>query len=211
LSKFSHQPERQRDLAMEASEILAYLIMPVGWMIAALAPALFPLVFGHKWDAAIPLTQILSIALAFDAIAWVAGALLNTRGEFKRAFQTAFLLAPIFFVAVATGALADSAYGAAWGVMVYYIINGPVYYYVTFRRLGISVGKILSVCFVPAILCAISIGIPSLLIPHAGLPPLVTAAAIGVLGGATYLLVLAMTARDVFTRIVKRIKGAIVK
>ena len=209
LSKFSHQPELQRDLAIEASEILAYLIMPIGWMIAALAPHLFPLVFGHKWDAAIPLTQILSIALAFDAIAWVAGALLNTRGEFTRAFQTAFFLAPVFFVAVGAGALAGSAYGAAWGVMVYYVIGGPVYYHVTFRRLGVSIGKILSICFVPAILCAATIGIVALLAPRAGLSPLPTAIAVGFLGGGGYLLALALTAREVFVKIMARFRSAI--
>ena len=211
LSKFGHQPERQRDLALEASEILSYVVMPLGWMIAMLAPYLFPLLFGHKWDAAIPLTQILSIALAFDAVAWVAGALLTTRGDFRRAFLTAFLLAPIFFVAVATGALADSARGAAWGVMVYYVINGPVYYYATFRRLGVSIGRILSICFAPALLSAIAIGIPGVLIPRTGLPSLAAAFVIGALGTGLYLLILAISARAVFLRIVSRIKSAIFK
>lgn len=198
LSRLRDSPLRQRDAAAEAAEILSFVIMPLSFLIAALAPPLFPLAFGHHWDRAIPLVQILSIALAFDAIAWIAGALLDARGEFTRGLRLAAGLAPVFFLCVTVGALGYSATGAALGVLAYYLINGPTYYYATFRRLGLPRRRILRICFLAAGLSAVAIGIPWTLAGWLDLHPIAAIALIGAGGGGLYLAAVATVARPVY-------------
>ena len=97
LAQLQNDPERQRQAAMNASRILAFAVMPYCFLQAAVARPLLDLVFGAKWQAAILLVEILSIGLAFDAVSWVAGALLQARGEFRRSFNYACFFFPIFF------------------------------------------------------------------------------------------------------------------
>src|SRR5262249_28658979 len=133
----------------EASRILAFVVMPYCFLQAAVARPLLGLVFGPKWQAAIPLVEILSIGLAFDAVSWVAGALLQARGGFRRSLIFSCVLSPIFFTAVAIGGIYYSALGVAVAVSVFYIVLAPVYSYKVFRQAGISVREIASI-YVPS-------------------------------------------------------------
>ena len=69
------------------------------------ARLILSLVFGAKWEDAIPLVQILGDWLTFDAVSWAAGALLQARGEFRRSLVYSCVFSPIFFVLVAIGAV----------------------------------------------------------------------------------------------------------
>ena len=85
LSHMRTDPRAQSEAAFKAAKFMSLVIMPLAFLQAAvIEPAIYVL-FRDKWDAAIPLMQILSVALGFDAVAWVAGTLqVAKRGFWKQ-------------------------------------------------------------------------------------------------------------------------------
>lgn len=144
--------------ALKAAKLLSLIIMPLAFLQAALARPALHLVFGLKWQAAVPLIQILSVSLAFDSIAWVACALLLARGGFRATLLYVTLISPFFFAFVAIGGWIGSAIGVACGVGLYYLGLSPVYAYCVFRQHGITPRQLAYLYLVPAALAALAIG-----------------------------------------------------
>lgn len=149
LAKLTHDPSRLREATLDASKVLACAVMPYCFVQAAVAEPALNLVFGEKWNGAVPLIQLLSIGLAFDAVSWLAGALLNARGEFGAALRYALILAPIFLLAVGFGAFSAAAIGVAVAVALFYGICQPLYSYFIFKRLGVSLQQTLAIYLLP--------------------------------------------------------------
>jgi O-antigen/teichoic acid export membrane protein len=210
LSKLNNEPARQREAALNASRMLNAVMIPFGFMQAAIARPVISLIFGAKWDAAIPLVQILSIGLAFDAVSWVAGALLQARGEFRRGLNYTCILAPAFFALVVIGAKFGSATGVALGAAVYYGVLQPFNAYAIFRTVGISARQVASLYLTPCLFSVIAIGsgaeIAAWVAPHARVVQFAIIIAVG--GGAYIALVRAFTPQT-FHQIFGRVSGMV--
>lgn len=127
LMQLKHDAGAQERTTFRVIRILNFVAMTFGWLMAAISEPLIQALFGEKWSAAAPLVAILSVGMAFDAGAWIAGALLSARGEFYRAFLYTLGTAPIYFAAIAVGVLYAPAQGAAIGFALAYVIVGPVF------------------------------------------------------------------------------------
>jgi teichuronic acid exporter len=127
LMQLKHDPTTQERTTFRVIRILNFVAMTIGWLMAAISEPLIQALFGQKWSAAAPLVAILSVGVAFDAGAWIAGALLSARGEFRRAFLYTLSTAPIYVAAIALGVLYAPAQGAALGFALSYVIVGPVF------------------------------------------------------------------------------------
>jgi teichuronic acid exporter len=158
LAQLQADPIRQCHAAVNASRILSAAVMPYCFLQAALARPVIDLLFGDKWHAAIPLVQILSVGLAFDAVSWLAGSMLSARGEFSRALKYSCLFAPIFFVAIAVGAAAGSATGVATAVSLYYILLGSLFSFLVFRTYGVRLREVAWIYLLPALIAAVAMG-----------------------------------------------------
>ncbi len=156
-TQLGHEPGRQMEAALRASRILAYAITPVCFLQAAEARPLLHLMFGTRWDGAVPLVQILSLGLPGDALAWVAGALLIARGEFKRDLRLVALFTPPFFVCVLLGVWLGGAIGVAIGVSLYYALIKPLNSWMVFRR-AMRVRDVLQIYVLPLALGLVTIG-----------------------------------------------------
>jgi PST family polysaccharide transporter len=156
LAQLRNEPQRQREAALNASRVLAFVVMPYCFLQAAVARPLLSLVFGAKWQAAIPLVEVLSIGLAFDAVSWVAGALLQARGEFRRSLVYSCVFFPIFFGMVTLGAVYFSGFGVAIAVSVFYIAFAPIYSYSVFRKMGVSTGEVATIYLSPVAFAAVA-------------------------------------------------------
>jgi len=137
-------PLRQSEAALTASTLLSFCIMPFASLQAVVAEPVVSSFFGQKWAASIPIIQLLSIGLALAAVSWVAGTLLNARGEFKAVLRYALVQTPIFFVFVLIGALLGEAVGVAWAVLLFYASTQPIFLFVAYRRFGITPGRVAS-------------------------------------------------------------------
>lgn len=145
--------------ALKAAKLLGLVIMPLAFAQAAVAKPLVHLFFGPKWDNAIPVMQILSVALGIDAIAWVTGTLLMAQGRLKQQFVYLTIFSPAFFVLAAIGGLNGSAIGLAYGVAVYYIGVTPIYSYVVFRHEGATLMSTICLYVKPAAIAAVAVSI----------------------------------------------------
>ncbi len=206
LSQLRNDPVRQREAAVNASRILAFAVMPYSFLQAAVAQPLLTFVFGEKWQAAIPLVEILSIGLAFDAVSWVAGALLQARGEFRRSLLYSAAFFPLFIAMVAAGAFWWSGIGVAGAVTIFYALFAPIYSYCVFHRIGVSAREILSIYVAPVTLAATSAALAMLmgrLLPAGDVAKSVCIAAAG---SALYLALMWVFARAAFRQLMTRLR-----
>ena len=188
LVQLNAEPARQEAAALRASRLLAYTVTPLCFVQAALAAPLLHLMFGARWDGAIPLIQILSLGLPGDAVAWIAGALLVARREFRRDFLYLALFSPPFFVFVAMGAYLGSALGLSIGVSLYYAVVKPLNSWMVFRR-SMTLADFVHIYVTPALLAAAAIGAAyglACVRPVAG-SPVAQMAVVCLLGPAAYL------------------------
>ena len=196
-------PARQMDAALRASRVLAYTITPVCFLQAAEAPPLLHLMFGNRWDGAVPLVEILSLGLPGDALAWVAGALLIARGEFKRDVRLVAMFMPPFFACVLLGVWLGGAVGVAIGVSLFYALIKPINSWLVFRQ-AMGWADILQIYVVPLALGLVTIGAAAALADmsvFSGSRP-VQVVVIGVLGPVFYMAGLRLVAPATLREIV---------
>jgi len=191
LARLRTEPARQGQAALKAAQALGYAIMPLCFLQAALAGPLLHLVFGPKWANAVPLVQILSIGLAFDAISWIAGCLLAARAEFGLGLRYSLVLSPSFFILAYLGARLGAAEGVALAVSAFYALVTPWYSWLVFRRLGVSLRGLASFYATPALAAAATIGVAyvgSTLVAD----DLLRCVVIGLVGPGLYVFVLGL-------------------
>lgn len=205
LSQLRNDAARQREAALNASQVLAFAVMPYSFLQAAIARPLLSLVFGEKWQAAIPLVELLSIGLAFDAVSWVAGALLQARGQFRQSFLYSCYFFPVFFAMVSFGAWSWSGIGVATAVTIFYVMFAPVYSYLVFRRMGMSLRNVMSIYVRPVILAAASAMFAVLVSQIVTSSDLVKTICIAMFGSLLYLGLMWLFARAVFRQLAARL------
>jgi O-antigen/teichoic acid export membrane protein len=208
LSRLRSEPVRQYDAALRACRLVASLVMPACFLQAALAGPLLLFIFGEKWRAAIPMVQLLSLALAFDTVSWVSGAFLHARGEFRNSLRYAMSLAVAFFAFISVGAVLGGNVGVAMAVLAYSAICNPIYTYMVFRKGGYSFGQILAVHALPVGMSAVSMGMAYLVATHfwgeSRLDLFLRIAVTCALGGGLYLALLFGLSRTVAMDFVAR-------
>lgn len=211
LVQMKSDPQRQNRAVLNASTLLSFCVMPVSLIQSAVAEPLITRFFDQRWAASIPLIQLLSIGLAFDAISWVAGALLSARGEFKAGLRYVVLQLPIFFAFVTVGAAWHEALGVAGAVCAYYVVIQPFYAFYVFRRIGMTAWQVAVLHLEPALYAAVAVGVGlavSGLPPFAGLPVL-RAVVIGCIGAFLYAMLVRWRAPEVWGALRDRIAAAL--
>ncbi len=166
LVQLKHDPVRQGAAALRASHLLSCCVMPMAIGQAAVASPLIEYFFARRWGPSIPIIQLLSVALAFDAVSWLAGALLGARGEFKAQLRNQLAQMPVYFLLVAIGAREGGAMGTAIGVCAYYMTTQPLFVFTVFRRIGIGAGAIAALYLRPAALSLLAFGVALALADH---------------------------------------------
>jgi PST family polysaccharide transporter len=202
---------RQAQTALRASKLLAFCVMPLAFLQAALAAPLIPFCFGQKWAASIPIIQLLSVGLALDAVGWVAGALLGARGEFSAGLRFCIAQLPLFFPLVWIGALAHGAVGVAVAVCAFYAVTQPVFVWSVYRPVGITFSQIAAIYLRPICLAAIATGAGLLLASPSGLAASPLARAVLIAAGAslTYGALVRLFAPDVWIELIRRVRGVL--
>lgn len=197
LTRLKTSPDRQLQGALHASRILALVVMPYCFLQAALADAGLTLLFGEKWMAAIPMVQLLSIGLAFDAVSWVAGALLSARGQFGLAFRYSCMALPVFAIAVAGGAAARGAFGVAAFVAAFFVVISPVYSYLVFSRGGATFSEVAGIYLRP-VSAALIIPLVYVATTFASLGAVEQIVVITTVGGGGYLVLMYLMSPGLF-------------
>ena len=211
LAQLKGDARRQGEAALKASNLLSFCVMPVAMLQAAAAAPLVGSLFGDKWLTSIPVIQLLSIGLAFDAVSWVAGSLLNARGEFVAGLRYMLLQAPLFFLLVAAGAWRAQAIGVAWAVCAFYAISQPAFVCAVYRRLGIGARQVAMIYLRPTAYAAAAVGLGLLAASLPGIDghPLVRVMVIGAVGTALYAALVRWRAPEIWGELRDRAMGAV--
>jgi len=120
---------------LEMIKLLAFLVLPLLFGLAATAPVVVPVFFGPEWHAAVSLIQILALLGVFKALVNPLGSILLAKGRadigFKCNALTAILNASVFWFVVLHGVYAVAwsyvglsfAYFIMWWKILHRIIN----------------------------------------------------------------------------------------
>jgi O-antigen/teichoic acid export membrane protein len=209
------EPLRQGEAALSACRVLAFITMPYCFMQAAVVRPLFGLLFGSKWDGAILPAEILSVGLAFDAVSWIATALLIAQGEFRRLFIYSCIFGPAFFLLIAVGAYfgAATAIGASTGVAIavslFYVILPPCFSFAAFRRTGVSLRSIGMIYVNSTAVSTIAIGAAVALVYWVPTGPIAQIAIIVTFGGGLYIVLLRFVSPWTYNYVGNRLRDAI--
>lgn len=211
LVQLKSDPERQRSAALKASTMLSYCVMPVALLQAAVAQPFVSSLFGDKWTMSIPVIQLLSVGLALDSVSWVAQALLNARGEYKRVMRAVLIQAPVFFALVTIGAALDQGVGVAWAVCVFYATTQPLFVYRAYRTVGIKLSQVAMIYLKPSALaaCAVGLGAAVSLLPVVRDLPLARVFVIGLVGTVVYAGLVGRFAPDIWQEVRDRLFKAL--
>ena len=211
LVQMRSDPARQNRAVLNSSTLLSFCVMPLALIQSAVAGPLIGRFFDQRWAASIPVIQLLSIGLALDAVSWVAGALLNARGEFKAGLYYVILQLPAFFVLVVIGAVLDGAVGVAWAVCAYYALTQPIYVFRVYRRIKLTVWQVILIYLRPTAYAAVAVGAGLAIseLPLLAGYPLFRAAVIGFVGLSLYAALVRWRAPEVWGELRDRVFGAL--
>lgn len=83
LSRYQDEPVEYAAVTSKCNRLTAYLSIPALGMLAALAPAIFHALFGHKWDGSISLFQLLLFQGMFVVLSGLYTNVILARGKAK--------------------------------------------------------------------------------------------------------------------------------
>ncbi len=161
LSRMPAFSPQQTQGAFRATKAIALCGMPLCILQAVLVGPLLNALYGDKWNAAIPLVQLLSIGLAFDVISWPACSLLEARGQFRFYFLWTCFSAMVFLACVFIGAYFGKAFGAALATCFFYALASPPFGSWIFCSSGVR-GRDMAAAYAQPLVVAIITGGTSL-------------------------------------------------
>ncbi|MGH1422600.1 MAG: oligosaccharide flippase family protein [Hyphomonas sp.] len=132
LTRLKSDKARQSKAAQEAAEMLAYLIMPFCFIVAAVSEPAMRMLFHEKWLASVLILQVLSIGMPMEAILGVARSQLAARGEFTRAMKYDVSCVAVFVIFTIVGGLSGGALGVAIAVSAYNCVVSPIMFFRVF-------------------------------------------------------------------------------
>ncbi|OMP79066.1 oligosaccharide flippase family protein [[Flexibacter] sp. ATCC 35208] len=109
-----------------------------------------------KWVQTISLVEILSVGMAFRAVAWLWSTPYRLKGMFAGMARQSFYGLIVMVILVLSGTLLWGVHGTAAGVSIFYIFISPIWLYNGFKLLGGTLKETVQVFVIPiplAMLC----------------------------------------------------------
>ncbi len=212
LSKLSSNPAHQQQVAFKTMRVVAHVAIPAMLLQSVVARPVMTIVFHHKWDAAIPIIQILSVGLMFDAVSWIAGALLQAQGRFRELLVLSFLASVAFVCVIGSAGYFFAGVGVAIAVGFYSIAVSQVFVLYSLSRSGLGLKAVVWMYLKPLCMGAIAVGaaasLATLTPPFKGADWLRVSVMI-LVAGSLYLLLLRTYSRDVLHLLSERVKNVL--
>lgn len=111
-----------RTLFLDLTELVALVVFPLLATLAAISETAVPIVFGSKWNEAVPIIQIMCITACLQSLQAVNGQVLRARGLSREARVLgvlALILMPVLF-------LLGAHWGGGFGVACAWVVGQPV-------------------------------------------------------------------------------------
>ncbi len=122
---------------LRAISLVVLLTLPASAGMAMLARPMMHLVFGTRWDAAVPLAQMFAFIGMFQVGGAVSGALLTVEGLLHINFRINLTIAVVKIIVLLALVPSFGLIGAAAGVAAIALLQDAIYVAVTFRHTGL--------------------------------------------------------------------------
>jgi O-antigen/teichoic acid export membrane protein len=182
--------------------LTAAIVFPLFWLLGAISPTAFPLIFGPRWSALIfPFTAFTLILPLRTVYALVDTAVIgtgNTSTTFKNMIVWASIMVPILLLGAIFGARGEAV---AW------VIGFPLVFVSAMhriaRRFGVSLSELVQPLLAPAVCAASTAGVVIVFALFLGpmLPPLVLLAIESVLAAGLYWILMVRFGRSHYDQI----------
>jgi O-antigen/teichoic acid export membrane protein len=140
---------------LRAISVAALLILPASAGVALVALPMMHLVFGPRWDAAVPVVQLFACIGVFRVGASISAALLMAEGVPHIGFRIELVLTAVRVVVLLLLVPSFGMLGAAYGVAATGLIEEVIYLVVTFRRSGLHARDLAQCLWRPGLATAI--------------------------------------------------------
>lgn len=182
----TNQKALQRSF-LASINIMALLFFPVYAAMAAVPELLIPALYGPQWQAAIPLTPPLCLALAVNAVLAMCGPLLSAIGapqiELKAQLLTLLVSIPSLILAAQ-----DSVLTVAWALLGTYVLRLLLLVIPTLKAVGDKPYRIIGIVFLPWMIAGLLYGFCGYLAQLPALQTLPIAGRLGIVVAACALL-----------------------
>ncbi|MDH3700336.1 MAG: oligosaccharide flippase family protein [Alphaproteobacteria bacterium] len=154
---------RQEYAFIRALEMSSLMIFSVSFAMAAVAEPLIHWIWSGKWDAAIPVVQILGVTAIMRVTFPLCRALLEARGQWRAVAVLSWCQAVGVTSSAALGAWLGGLTTIAISVGIYNMLMGLIYLIVINREVAQSIGKVTWSVFGPYLVAVLSLSFSWLL------------------------------------------------
>jgi len=156
-----------------------------------------------KWVQTIALVEILSIGMAFRAVAWLWSTPYRLKGMFAGMARQSFYGLIVMVILVLSGTLLWGVHGTAAGVSLFYILISPIWLYNGFKLLGGTWKETVQVFVIPIPLAMLCYGSCWYFFRflYLGANPVTAMILISVIGSGFYMGGIYLTMPDTFAEI----------
>lgn len=190
--------------AVKSAMLLAWLATPLSYFQIALAAPALHLFFGDKWNASIPIIQLLGLGLAIEGVMAVMRSFFSASGKFNLALVWSLGNAVGFVTACLVGMLLGSVNGVALGVSLFYLITQPTLFALLVDHTGSRLRNTWNIFILPVVASVVAFGAAWALSLVSWLPqtPLFAIGFITLVGWPLFLLVLWLAAPSVLAQLI---------
>jgi len=171
LARFQGQPARQGAAMLKSLDAIAIFTFPVTMWLALCAQPIERLIWHGRWAAAVPVVQILCIALSYRSITAAVKSLLESQGAYRTYFYIGMLDGLANVLAGLLGSLAGDLQAIAIAIAIYSAVSSLGQGCFAARRLGFSFTTLLKGHAIPWML-ALAAALAAFAFARYILPPL---------------------------------------
>ncbi|MDE6835346.1 MAG: oligosaccharide flippase family protein, partial [Muribaculaceae bacterium] len=180
-------PETFKRYMTKVNRFTGFILFPLMIGLAAIGAPLFHTLFGHKWDAAIPIYQILTIRGIFIVLISLHNNFILSIGAAKRLFMVEVMKDALIFIAILSTMWTANLTLIVWGQFIASAITFLIVTGMTARITGYRAGKLIA-DLLPSLLLSLAMGAVCLLMLSISLPPVLSLLALIAAGGGIYIL-----------------------
>lgn len=142
LSRFQDDGEKYRDMVKKVNRLTAFMVFPFMGGLVVMAPAIFHSLFGHKWDSAIVLFQLLAVRGVFTVICSLYGNYLLSLGYARTIVVIEIVKDVATVVAIAATVMFESVEVMVQGQLAAGVVTWVAVLWITGRATGYGVGAL---------------------------------------------------------------------
>lgn len=189
LSKFQDDGDDFRRYVKKINRFTAFVVFPSLLGLAATGEPLFHTFFGHKWDAAIVMFQILCVRGVFVVLTSLYGNYLLSKGFGRRLFSIEVIKDSAIAVAIFVTVTGRDVELLVWGQFFASLLTWIAVVWMTGKAIGYSPSRMVG-DLLPFAVSAIAMCVACLGVGRAVMPPLVKLLAEIMIGGGVYVCIM---------------------